>query len=76
MRECWEIEGNFWDKSIYTEAQARELSKTLVNCQNCYNCSYCSYCVWCVWCINCENCSFCKECAEREGFMDCDESDE
>ena len=61
----WNIDGNFWSKSKYSEAQARKLAETLKFCKNCINCNNCYGCYDCYECQNCENsynCEFCKGC--------------
>lgn len=67
----WEINGNFWSKSKYSEAQAIELSKTLKNCKYCIDCINCEYCENCVDCFNCENCKNCIDCISCIGCFDC-----
>lgn len=69
--ENWEIDGNFWSKSKYTEAEAKHLAETLKNCRNCINCSWCYNCVDCISCFNCENCESCMSCIICESCVSC-----
>jgi hypothetical protein len=55
----WKVGCNYWETSIYTEAKAWELSKTLVNCHYCYNCSFCYNCYHCYDCHFCDDCEKC-----------------
>jgi len=61
---------NKWDSLIFTEKEAKELSKTLINCSYCYNCRYCSYCYNCRYCSyssnlnDCGYCSYCSNCSD------------
>ena len=53
---------NRWDIEIYTEEQAENFSKSLVNCRNCYNCHDCRNCRNCHDCRNCCDCCDCDYC--------------
>lgn len=58
----WEVGGNFWSKSKYSEAQVKVLSETLIRCKNCIDCVNCTECIDCISCFNCENCQSCIDC--------------
>lgn len=51
-KKYWEINDNFWDKSIYTEENAIKAAQSMHNCHNCYDCN------------NCDNCHSCNSCYE------------
>lgn len=85
IKNYWEVDGNYWSKSKYSEDRARELAKTLKDCKNCIDCSYCKDCESCtnchhsenckncIDCICCENCGSCVECMYCESIQDCTE---
>lgn len=58
----WIIGTNKWNKEDYTEEQAIELSKTLINCENCVDCGDCRDCSDCYYCMGCKNCKKCDFC--------------
>ena len=71
---------NRWSKTLYTQTQAKEKSKTLTNCSdcsdcsdcyNCYNCSDCSDCSNCSYCFDCSYCSYCSDCSNCSDCFDC-----
>ncbi len=51
---------NSWNVEKYSELEATELAKTLVNCNGCMDCSFC------VGCSSCKECSFCTDCSSCE----------
>ena len=57
---------NCWDSLIYTQEEALEHSKSLVNCIDCVNCEKCTNCKDCVNCENCVDCEECKNCKDYE----------
>ena len=63
---CWVDENNnIWNCKLWTEEEAIEASKTLINCHNCsdcFDCKSCSNCHNCKSCIVCRNCSDCTGC--------------
>lgn len=67
--------GNRWHKAIYTEGDATEKSKALVNCKNCTNCTKCENCTDCTDCEDCKNCTNCKNCYYCENCTNCDYCD-
>jgi hypothetical protein len=68
---------NRWSKTLYTQTQAEEESKTLTNCSDCSgcsdcsDCSDCSNCSGCSNCYNCSGCSGCSNCSNCSGCSDC-----
>ena len=48
--EFWVIDGNYWNKELFSKEKAEEIAKTLENC------------IDCVDCINCANCKSCDDC--------------
>lgn len=73
---------NIWSCNRYTEDQALNASRNMINCGNCINCWDCincyscenlKECVNCTYCENCEkciNCLSCKECKELKNGQD------
>ena len=66
---------NRWDIEIYTEEQAEEFSKSLVNCYNCYNCCDCHDCDNCYDCENCTHCLNCRNCNNSKSCNSCYDCD-
>ncbi len=62
---------NSWDCDVYTQEQAKKLSKTLINCSDCLNCSYCSRCFRCSNCFDCSDCFGCSNCSRCSGCSGC-----
>ncbi len=62
---------NKWTTSLYTEDQAKALSKTLTNCTGCTNCTNCTNCTGCTDCRNCMYCRNCKGCTSCTDCWDC-----
>lgn len=62
---------NKWECSFYTETNAEQLSKTLVNCRNMINCSYCTNCSYCMDCKGCSDCRECTNCSFCNACRDC-----
>ena len=56
--------GNSWSCSYYTEKQALELSKALVNCTDCTDCKGCVDCTDCINCTDCTDCTGCVDCTD------------
>lgn len=70
---------NAWDCESYTEVEAKQLSKTLINCKgmlNCCHCNSCRYCASCSYCNDCKNCSRCSYCRSCECCHHCRECSE
>jgi hypothetical protein len=66
--------GNKWDSYFYTEQNAIEHSKTMINCYECTDSSNCSYCINvsnCSYCINVSNSSNCRSCYDCINCFDC-----
>lgn len=67
-------DNNKWSTEIYSEAQARFLSSTLVNCHECINCHEliscynCENCIMCIKCISCTECYKCISCSDCKGL--------
>ena len=56
---------NRWDCELYSKAEAKRYSKTLIDCTNCIDCTdckFCDYCNYCKFCDHCDNCKFCDHC--------------
>lgn len=65
---------NCWDSLIYTQEEALEHSKSLVNCKDCINCEnlmFCKGCRDCKDCYACKNCKDCKDCSFCDNCSAC-----
>ena len=62
---------NKWECEFFSEIEAEQLSKTLVNCENLVNCRNMANCNDCTNCGYCNDCTNCKGCSECKGCRDC-----
>jgi hypothetical protein len=62
---------NKWDMKLYSEKEAIEYSKSLINCDGCLNCKNCFDCLDCVNCIGCNNCIECRDCLDCVNCTSC-----
>ena len=74
---------NCWDSKIYSEQEAQQASKSLVNCYKCVNCADCENCHHnqncrdcqnsydCHDCFDCVDCNCCKNCLACVTCSDC-----
>lgn len=62
---------NKWNTILYTEQEALQHSKSLVNCEGCINCVDCIYCKGCINCIRCKFCRDCENCEKCHNCTDC-----
>ena len=67
----WIVSGNAWSKSKYTQKEAKELAKTLINCERCIDCSDCRFCSDCSSCSFCSYSRFCSDCSFCSYCMSC-----
>ncbi len=63
--------GNCWSKDKFTEEEAIEKSKTLINCFHCLNCENGNECHYCVECLDCDNCYKCVNCKNCKNCVKC-----
>jgi hypothetical protein len=68
INNYWVIGTNKWSANIYTQEQAEEYAKTLVNCNGCIDCRYCR---GCYSCRDCLECSSCRDCIDCRNCIDC-----
>jgi hypothetical protein len=65
---------NYWNSRLYTESEAWNISKTLVNCFYCFDCKECTNCIRCKECCDCNNLqdsSFCLNCNDSKMLLSC-----
>lgn len=62
---------NRWDTCFYTEGEAENCSKTLINCADCDNCVNCVNCINCTDCTDCDNCDNCQNCVDCVSCVRC-----
>lgn len=72
----WWIDNNNnkWLAEWYSKKEAKELSKSLIDCKDCVGCSHCINCSKCIEshvCINCLECVDCFSCTICVACVNC-----
>lgn len=64
-------DNNKWTKSCNSKKEAKQKSKSLIDCYNCIDCTYCDGCACCIDCKNCKDCTHCTNCILCTHCIDC-----